>query len=628
MASFDYRLNPVFTIKECLSYGAWYNKPCGCSKKGFIDKFVIDSNNTPDLSKQPPNCHKCGNPVEGLYCRQCAPIRKKLEEVFQDFQDTSESSNTMSSMGEITFFLGLQMKQKKDGIFISQDKYVDEILKKFGFTEVKTASTPIETQKPIFKDENGEEVDVHMYSSKTTAWNEFSSTMASAIICLATNQKFNFSKYIFESMVKNLENVSRKFLMYPRLAGGGIWIILLFWTDSPLFLGSPIYPLDQEKTTFTCPYETFAYRRMPFGLCNAPGTFQRCMVAIFHDMIEKTMEVFMDDFSVLDDSFFLTISHLGQKCSKGVKTPIIVLNGKCAHFMCLAYARVKAECQKPSSLFVQPVIPVWKWENITMDFITKLPKTSSGQDAIWVIVDRVTKSAHFLPMKETESMEKLTRQYLKEVVSRHGVLVSIISDRDSKFTSHFWQSLNKALGTQLDMSMAYHLQTDGQSERTIQTFKDMLLACVIDFEKDTQLTGLEIIHETTKKIIQIKKRIQATRDRQKSYADRRRKPLEFQARDRVMFKVSPWKGVIRFGKRGKLNPRYIGPFKILAKVGTVAYRLELPDQISRVYSTFHVSNLKKCFFDEPLANPLDEIQIDDKLNFIKEPVEIMDQEVK
>ncbi|GJS46522.1 putative reverse transcriptase domain-containing protein [Tanacetum coccineum] len=145
---------------------------------------------------------------------------------------------------------------------------------------------------------------------------------------------------------------------------------------------------------------------------------------------------------------------------------------------------------------------------------------------------------------------------------------------------------------------------------------------------DAQLTGPEIIHETTKKIIQIKKRIQAARDRQKSYADRRRKPLEFQAGDKVKLKVSPWKGVIRFGKRGTLNPRYIRPFKILAKVGTVAYRLELPEQLSRVHNTFHVSNLKKCFFDEPLAIPLDEIQINDKLNFIEEPVEIMDREIK
>ncbi|GJZ44192.1 putative reverse transcriptase domain-containing protein [Tanacetum coccineum] len=133
---------------------------------------------------------------------------------------------------------------------------------------------------------------------------------------------------------------------------------------------------------------------------------------------------------------------------------------------------------------------------------------------------------------------------------------------------------------------------------------------------DAQLNGLEIFHETTEKIIQIKKRIQAARDRQNSYADKRRKPLEFEVRDKVMLKVSPWKGVIRFGKRGKLNPLYIGPFKILDRVGTLAYRLELPKQLSRIHSTFHVSNLKKCFVDEPLAIPLDEIRIDDKLHFI------------
>nr|GEY94253.1 putative reverse transcriptase domain-containing protein [Tanacetum cinerariifolium] len=145
---------------------------------------------------------------------------------------------------------------------------------------------------------------------------------------------------------------------------------------------------------------------------------------------------------------------------------------------------------------------------------------------------------------------------------------------------------------------------------------------------DSQLTGPEIIHETTEKIIQIKNRIQAAHDRQKNYADVRRKPLELQVGDKVMLKVSLWKGVIRFGKRGKLNPRYIRPFKIIAKFGTVAYRLELPEQLSRVHSTFHVSNLKKCLSDETLAIPLDEIQIDEKLHFIEEPVEIMDREVK
>ncbi|GKE28517.1 putative reverse transcriptase domain-containing protein, partial [Tanacetum coccineum] len=144
-------------------------------------------------------------------------------------------------------------------------------------------------------------------------------------------------------------------------------------------------------------------------------------------------------------------------------------------------AMVKAEHQKPSGLLVQLEIPHWKWDNITMDFITKLPKTSSGYDTIWVIVDRLTKSAHFMPMKEADSMERLTRLYIKEMVTRHGIPISIICDRDGRFTLNFWRSFQKALGTQLDMSTAYHPQTDGQSERTIQTLEDMSRACVIDF---------------------------------------------------------------------------------------------------------------------------------------------------
>ncbi|GJY52439.1 putative reverse transcriptase domain-containing protein [Tanacetum coccineum] len=147
---------------------------------------------------------------------------------------------------------------------------------------------------------------------------------------------------------------------------------------------------------------------------------------------------------------------------------------------CLTCSKVKAEHQKPYGLLVQPEIPQWKWEKITMDFITKLPKTSSGYDTIWVIVDRLTKSAYFLPMKENDSMERLMRLYMKEVVSRHGVPVLIISDRDGRFTSHFCQSLQNALGTRLDMSTAYNPQTDGQSKRTIQTLEDMLRTRVID----------------------------------------------------------------------------------------------------------------------------------------------------
>ncbi|CAH1422253.1 unnamed protein product [Lactuca virosa] len=247
----------------------------------------------------------------------------------------------------------------------------------------------------------------------------------------------------------------------------------------------------------------------------------------------------------------------------------------------LTCAKVKVEYQKPSGLLQQPVIPECKWEWITMDFVTKLPKTTDGMDAMWVIVDR--------------------------------------------FTSHFWQTLQKAMGTQLDMSTAYHPQTDGQSERTIQTLEDMRRACVIDFGRsplcwaevgDTQLergqtpndalTGPEIIRETIEKIVQIRARLQASRDRQKSYADKRRKHVEFQVGDRVLLKISPWKRVIRFGKRGKLNPRYIGPFEILARIGPVAYRLQLPGELSSVHPVFHVSNLKKCLSDETLVIPLEQ----------------------
>nr|GEZ09129.1 putative reverse transcriptase domain-containing protein [Tanacetum cinerariifolium] len=284
--------------------------------------------------------------------------------------------------------------------------------------------------------------------------------------------------------------------------------------------------------------------------------------------------------------------------------------------MCLTCAKVKVKHQKPSGLLQQPEIPV--------------------------IVDRLTKSAHFLPVKTMDSIENLTQLYLKEIVCRHGVPISIISDRDSKFTSRFWRSLQEALGTQLDMSTAYHPKTNGQSERTIQTLEDMLRACVIDFggswdrhlplvefsfnnsyhasikaapvealygQKcrspvcwsevgDNQLTGLELIRETNEKIVKIKNCLLTARSRQKIYADVRRRPLEFNVGDKVMLKVSPSKGMIRFEKCGKLSPRFIGPFKILEII------------------------------DESLIIPLDEVQRDNKLLFIEEPAKIMDCEVK
>ncbi|GJX33418.1 putative nucleotidyltransferase, ribonuclease H [Tanacetum coccineum] len=218
---------------------------------------------------------------------------------------------------------------------------------------------------------------------------------------------------------------------------------------------------------------------------------------------------------------------------------------------CWTCLKVKAEHQRPSGLLQQPEIPVWKWEGIAMDFVTKLHRTS---------------------------------------IARHGVPISIISDRDSRFISRFWQSMREALGTRLDMNTAYHPQTDGQSEHTTQTLEDLLRECILDFGGKSvirQLYGLRLE----------KDRLKAARDRQKSYADKRMKPLEFNACDYVLLKVSPWKV-------------------------PMAYRLDLPEELNGVHDTFHVSNLKKCLADPILQVPLDEIQVDAKLNFIEEPVEI------
>nr|GEW82432.1 copia protein [Tanacetum cinerariifolium] len=446
---------------------------------------------------------------------------------------------------------------------------------------------------------------------------------------------------------------------------------------------------------------------------------------------------------------------------------------------------------RPSGLLVQPEIPQWKWNNITMDFITKLPKSSQGKAN--VVVDSLSRKERIKPLRvralvmtiglnlfkqilakgchvflaqisatqeddkpkgkqvkdvpivqdfpevfpenllglpparpvkvheknyTTHDLElgsvvfalKLWRHYLygtrctvftdhkslqhildqKDLNMRQRRWLELLSDYDCDIRYHpgkanvvvdalsrkerdihikFIEVTSEGFGYYIGYESAYHLKTDGQSQRAFQTLKDMLCACVIDFGKGwvKHLPLVEfyitIIITLASRLHHLKSftiesvvhlfvglRIQATRDQQKSYANLKRKPMEFQVRDRVMLKVSPWKGVVRFDKRGKLNPMYVGPFKVLKKVGSVAYKLEhpqelsrvhilervgdvaykldLPKELSKVHNTFHVSNLKKCNADEPLAVPLDGLHFDDKLHFIEEPVEIVDREVK
>ncbi|KAE8657890.1 Detected protein of unknown function [Hibiscus syriacus] len=307
-----------------------------------------------------------------------------------------------------------------------------------------------------------------------------------------------------------------------------------------------------------------------------------------------------------------------------------------------------------------------------MDFVSGLPLTPNKRESIWVIVDRLTKSAHFLPVRTDFSMEKYAELYIREVIRLHGVPVSIVSDRDPRFTSRFWKSLHEALGTRLNFSTAFHPQTDGQSERTIQILEDMLRACVMEFKgswekylplaefaynnsyqssikmapyealygrkcrtplnwyelKDKEVLGPKLIQEVEEKVLIIQSNLKAAADRQKSYADLKRKEIEFQVGDKVFLKVSPWKKVLRFGRKGKLSPRFIGPYEIVKRVGPVAYQLALPPEMEKIHDVFHVSMLQRYRSDPShIINP-EEIEVQPDMTYEEEPIQILAHEVK
>ncbi|KAK2414896.1 hypothetical protein QL285_037431 [Trifolium repens] len=339
---------------------------------------------------------------------------------------------------------------------------------------------------------------------------------------------------------------------------------------------------------------------------------------------------------------------------------------------CLTCQKAKIEHQRPAGMLQSLDIPEWKWDSISMDFITGLPKTRRKHDSIWVIVDRLTKSAHFLPVRTTDTAAKLTDIYIAEIVRLHGIPSSIVSDRDPKFTSHFWKTLHEALGTKLRLSSAYHPQTDGQTERTNQSLEDLLRACVLDDrgswddvlplieftynnsfhasigmapyealygrrcqtplcwyqDGESMLVGPEMVQQTTDKVRKIRAMMKVAQDRQKSYADRRRRPLEFEEGDHVFLRVTPTTGVGRALKAKKLTPKFIGPYQITERIGKVAYRIALPPVLSLIHDVFHVSQLRKYTPDPSHVITPDDIQLRDNLSFEVPPIKLADRKMK
>ncbi|KAG8499167.1 hypothetical protein CXB51_005608 [Gossypium anomalum] len=307
---------------------------------------------------------------------------------------------------------------------------------------------------------------------------------------------------------------------------------------------------------------------------------------------------------------------------------------------CLICQQVKAEHQVPSGLLQPVLVPEWKWDRVTMDFVTGFPLTLKKKDAIWIVIDKLTKSAHFIPIRMDYSLDKLAELYISEIVRLHGVPLSIISDRDPRFTSRFWKKLQEALGTKLSFSTAFHPQTDGQSERVIQVLEDMLRCCVLEFQsswkkylalvefaynnsyqsslkmapyealygrkcrtplywtelKENQIYGVDLVKETEEKVKIIRDCLKEASDRQKSYADLKRKEIEYQV--------------------------------VIERVGPLAYRLALPIQLEKIHNVFHVSMLRRYRSDPSHVISQTEVEIQSDMTYSEEPVKILAREVK
>ncbi|GJX27422.1 putative reverse transcriptase domain-containing protein [Tanacetum coccineum] len=483
---------------------------------------------------------------------------------------------------------------------------------------------------------------------------------------------------------------------------------------------------DIPKTVFRTRYGHYKFRVMTFGLTNVP--------AVFMDLMNRMCKPYLDKFVIVFINDILIYSHNEKEHEEHLKTILELLKkeelyakfSKCEFWIntvkFLGYMIDSSYYRRFLEGFSKIAKPMTELTQKNQKFDWGLGAVLMQRMKVIAYASRQQKihkknyTTHDLELGAVVFTLKIWRQYLygtkslvktigldllsqileaqKEAIRVENLEVEDISGMLKKLEARVDGTLcldnrrdgfnrkideavhegdsSKTWNTGLDLSTAYHPQTDGPSERTIQTLEDMLRSCVIDFGncwdrhlplvefsynnsyhtsikaapfealygrkcrspicwdevREAQLTGPKIIHETTEKIFKVRDRMQAARDRQKSYADKRRRPLEFEVGDKVMLKVAPWKGIMLFGKCRKLNPHYIGPFRIIKRIGPVAYRLELPQELSRVHNVFHVCNLKKCLSDDTLVIPLEEIQLDDKLNFVEKPVEIMDHEVK
>ncbi|GJY24600.1 zinc finger, CCHC-type containing protein [Tanacetum coccineum] len=478
---------------------------------------------------------------------------------------------SMKDMGEADVILGIRIKLESNRIAISQSYYIEKVLKKFNYFDCTPVSTPMHTSEKRMPN-NGQAVSQLEYSrmigclmyAMTCTRPDIAFVVGKLSRLTYTNYPSVLEGYTDASWISNTEDNSSTSGWVFLLCGGAIsWASkkLTCITGSKMeyeFMALAATGKEVECATTLEKAYIQMYNRMSRNLGDtklpAEETWQLSSMWKAERLeMEYLLEKFrhhhhhrVDEMTCLDDERMRRRRN-DVPCHDHFEQELDMRKGE-------------GGASKTSGLLQQPELPEWKWEKIAMDFITKLP-----------------------------SMENLARLYIDEIVARHGVPTSIISDRDGHFTSRFWKMMQKHWNA---FRYEYGLSSSG------------------GWTKRAYNTNVRGYAES------------------KSYADNRRKPLEFQVGDHVMLKVSPWKGVVWFGKKGKLAPRFVGPFEILERIGHVAYRLRLPKELSSVHDTFHVSILKKCLADANLHVLLDEIKGDKTLRFVEEPIKIIDREVK